>query len=145
MWNMWNLAFPRYMYLCSCLCEAAIQENFRNKVDIRSSYQDAFFNIALRQLCWNSLKNYCDRVQFLGNLYETLSNFEPLLRNFKYFITALINAEQLLFRSRLEISSVFWKSGENFNLEELTNPMLVGCNFPDNFTVDVAMGISQNF
>ena len=37
-----------------------------------------------------------DGVQLLVNLLVMLSNFEPLLRKFKYFITALINAEQLL-------------------------------------------------
>ena len=37
-----------------------------------------------------------DGVQLLVNLLVMLSNFEPLLRRFKYFITALINAEQLL-------------------------------------------------
>ena len=43
-----------------------------------------------------TLKNYCDGVRFLVNLHATFSNFEPLLRKFKYFIIALINAEQLL-------------------------------------------------
>ena len=38
-----------------------------------------------------------------------------------------------------ETSSAFWKSGENFNLEELINPMLVGYTFTENFAVDVAM------
>ena len=47
-------------------------------------------------------------------------------------------------RSPLESSSVFWKSGENFDLEELTIPMLVGYNFTENFTVEVAMGIFRN-
>ena len=41
--------------------------------------------------------------------------------------------------SPLETSSVFWKSGENVSLEELINAMLVGYNFIENFTVDVAM------
>ena len=40
-------------------------------------------------------------------------------------------------RSLLESSSVFWKSGENFNLKELTNPMLAGDNFMENFTAEV--------
>ena len=39
---------------------------------------------------------------------------------------------------------VLWKFGENFNLEDLTNPMLVGYNFTGNFTVDVAEGIFRN-
>ena len=47
-------------------------------------------------------------------------------------------------RSPLETSSVFWKSGENFNLEELINPMLAGYNFTENITVDVALGVFQN-
>ena len=47
-------------------------------------------------------------------------------------------------RSPLETSSVFWKSGENYNLEELINLMLVGYNFTENLTVDVAMGILRN-
>ena len=46
-------------------------------------------------LWWIYLKNYCVGVRILVNLHVTLSNFEPLLRKFKYFITALINAEQL--------------------------------------------------
>ena len=36
-------------------------------------------------------------------------------------------------RTPLESSSVFWKSEENFNLEELTNPILVGNKFTENF------------
>ena len=48
------------------------------------------------------------------------------------------------YRSPLESSPVFWKSGENFNLEELTNPMLVGYNFTENFTVEVDGGILGN-
>ena len=43
------------------------------------------------------VKNYCDGVQLLVNLHVALSNFEALLWKFKYFITALINVEQLLF------------------------------------------------
>ena len=39
---------------------------------------------------------------------------------------------------------MFWKSEENFNLEELTNPMLVGDNFTEIFTAEVAMGIFRN-
>ena len=57
---------------------------------------EAFSNIAVQHLQWNSLKNYCDEVQFLVNLHLTLSNFEPLLRKLNYFSTALVNAEQLL-------------------------------------------------
>ena len=63
---------------------------------------------------------------------------------FKYFITASINAEQLPCRSPLESSSAFWKSGENINLQELTNPMLVGYNFPENLTADAAVVTFQN-
>ena len=44
-------------------------------------------------------------------------------------------------RSPLESSTVFWKSEENFDLEELTNTVLVG----DNFTADVAMWISETY
>ena len=107
MLNMWNLEFVSlyiyiyiyiYIYLCNCLWETAIQENFWNKAATRSSYQDAFFNITVRQLCWNYLKNYCDGVQFLVNLHVTFSNFEPLLQKFKYFITALMNAEPVLLQ-----------------------------------------------
>ena len=75
---------------------AAIQENLRNKVVLRISHQDTFFNIAVQHLRRNSLKNTCDRVRFLVNLHVTLSNFEPLLRKFKYFIRALINEQLLL-------------------------------------------------
>ena len=49
------------------------------------------FNIATLHLWINYLKNTCDGVRFLLNLHLTLSSFEPLLRNFKYFIIALIN------------------------------------------------------
>ena len=38
---------------------------------------------------------------------------------------------------------VFWKSGENFDLEELINPMLAGYNFTENFIVEIAVGISE--
>ena len=44
----------------------------------------------LKKYLWQS------RVQLLANLHVMLSNFEALLRKFKYFITALINVEQLL-------------------------------------------------
>ena len=39
---------------------------------------------------------------------------------------------------------MFWNSGENFNLEELINSMLVGYNFDENLTVDVAVGTFRN-
>ena len=74
-------------------------------------------------------------MQFLVNLYVTLSNFELLLQKFKHFIIALMLNNY---------SCVFWKSEENFNLEELINPMLSGYNFTENITVDVALGIYQN-
>ena len=48
------------------------------------------------------------------------------------------------YRSLLETSSMFWKSGENLNMEELINPMLTGYNFTENFTVDIAVKISRN-
>ena len=51
--------------VCSCFWEAAMQEYFQNKIVLRSSHQDTFFNIAVLQLWWNSLKNTCDWVQFL--------------------------------------------------------------------------------
>ena len=47
-------------------------------------------------------------------------------------------------RLPLETSSMFWKSGENFNLEELTNPKLIGYNITENFTVDFAVGFFRN-
>ena len=78
-------------------------------------------------------------MRFLVNLHVTLPNLEPLLRKFKYFITALIDAEQLLLWITSRNLFVFLKSGENVNLEELINAMLVGYNFTENFTVDVAM------
>ena len=68
---------------------------FQNNV-LRYSHQDAFFNIAVLRLWWKYLKNTCDGGRILVNLHVTLSNFEPLLWKFKYFIPALINAEQLL-------------------------------------------------
>ena len=46
-------------------------------------------------------------------------------------------------RSPLESFCEFRKSGENFNLEELKNPILVGCNFTKIFTVDVLWGFSK--
>ena len=46
-------------------------------------------------------------------------------------------------RSRLETSSVFKKSGENFNLEELIKPMLAGYNFTANVTVENAVVTSN--
>ena len=62
------------------LWEAAMQECFQNKFVLKSSHQDIFFNIAVLQLWWNSLKNSCDGMQFLVNFHVTLSSFEPLLR-----------------------------------------------------------------
>ena len=54
------------------------------------------FSISLfdyyNEILWNVTEAECDSV----NMHVTLSNFESLLRKFKYFITALINAEQLL-------------------------------------------------
>ena len=44
----------------------------------------------------------------------------------------------------LESSSVFWKSGENFNPKQLIKFMLADGNFTENFTADVPMGIFQN-
>ena len=48
------------------------------------------------------------------------------------------------FEGLLESSSAFRKFEEKSNLEELTNPMFVGYNFIENFTVDVAEGIFRN-
>ena len=48
------------------------------------------------------------------------------------------------WRSPLETCSVFCKSGENFNLEELINPMLVGCSSTESFTEDAAVGTFRN-
>ena len=145
MWNFWFLIYIYIYNLCSCIWEVAIQENIRNKVAIRSSYQDAFSTIAVWQLCWNSLKNYCDGVWFLVNLHLTFSYFELLLQKFKYFIRALINVEQLLLQ--ITPRNVFLCSEnleKKFNLEELINPMLVCYNFTENFTVDVVVEIFQN-
>ena len=44
----------------------------------------------------------------------------------------------------LERSSLFRKSGENFNPKQLKNPMLADNNFTENFAADVPMGIFQN-
>ena len=66
--------------VCSCFWEAAMQEYFQNKIVLKSSHQDTFFNIAVPQLWWNSLKNSCDGMQFLVNFHVTLSSFEPLLQ-----------------------------------------------------------------
>ena len=84
--NEWCLKYDFLAPLMklNCLWEAAIQENLRNTVAIRSSHQDAFFNIAVRHLWRNSLKNYCDGVWFFVNLHVTFSNFEQLLQKFKY-------------------------------------------------------------
>ena len=47
-------------------------------------------------------------------------------------------------RTPLESFSVFWKSGENFNLEQLTNHMLARNNFTENFNADVPVEIFRN-
>ena len=57
-----------------------MQECFQNKFVLRISHPDAFFNIAVLLLRYDSMKNTCDGEQFLVNLHVTLSNFEPLLR-----------------------------------------------------------------
>ena len=93
----------QWIYVCSCLWEAAMQECFQNKFVLRSSLQDAFFNIAVLHLWWNSLKNTCDEVRFLINLHVTLSNFElydisaEKLYNAEKFHHS-INAEQKLLQ-----------------------------------------------
>ena len=46
--------------------------------------------------------------------------------------------------THLESSSVFWKSGKNFNPKQLTNLMLADDNFTENITADVPVGIFQN-
>ena len=84
-----------------------MQGCFQNKLVLRSSHQDTFFNIALLQLWWLSLKNTCDGVQLLVNFHVTLSSFEPLLRKKPYFITALINAEQQRLQNTEKTPSVF--------------------------------------
>ena len=61
---------------------------------IQEYLQGAFFNIGVLHLWRHSLKNTCDGQWFLVNLHLTLSNSEPLLQKFKYFVTTLIN-EQL--------------------------------------------------
>ena len=43
-----------------------------------------------------------------------------------------------------ESSSVSLKSGENFNLKQLTNLMLADGDFTENFTAGVPVGIFQN-
>ena len=55
-----------------------------------------FFNTAVLHLWWKSLKNNSDGGRIFVNLHVTFFNFEPLLWKFKYFIPALIDAEQLL-------------------------------------------------
>ena len=44
----------------------------------------------------------------------------------------------------LESSSLFSKSGENFNPKQLTNIMFADDNFTENFDADVLVGIFQN-
>ena len=44
----------------------------------------------------------------------------------------------------LESSSVFWKSGENFNPKQLTNLMLAVDNFTENYTADIHVRLFQN-
>ena len=39
---------------------------------------------------------------------------------------------------------VFWKSGEDFSPEQLTNRMLAGNNFTENFNTYVLVGFLQN-
>ena len=47
-------------------------------------------------------------------------------------------------RTPVENFSVFWKSGENFNPEELRNHMLAGNNFTENFSADVSVEFFWN-
>ena len=83
-------------------------------------------------------------MQLLVNLHVTLCNFKPLLIKFKYFIKALINAENYFCGITLESSSVFSKSEENFNPKQFTNIMFADDNLTESFTADVPMGIFQN-
>ena len=56
--EMWNICkFLKWIYLCGWLREATIQKYFQNKVALRSSHQDTFFNIVALHLWWNYLEN----------------------------------------------------------------------------------------
>ena len=44
-------------------------------------------------------------------------------------------------RTPLESSSVIWRSGKNFNTEQLTKPMFAGDSFNENLTADIAVAI----
>ena len=48
------------------------------------------------------------------------------------------------FITPLENFSVFWKFQEDFNPEYLTNPILAGNNFIENFNADVPVEIFQD-
>ena len=85
------------------------------------------------EILWKIIVRECDLFVIR---HLTLSNFEPLLQKFKYFITALINAEQLLL----------WIPSRNLFcvLKIWGNSMLAGYNFTKNFPVDVAGVIFRN-
>ena len=115
----------------------------QNKLFLRSSHQDAFFNTAVLHLWRNSFKNTCDGMQFLVNLHTTLSNSEPLLQKFKYFTTALVN-EQLLLQSSSRKLLLDSEKLERFSIQK-TNLILAGNNFTENFTANVLVGIFETY
>ena len=83
--NFWNV----YMFAA-----AFEKQPCRNVAKIRGSHQDAFFNIAVQFLRWNSMKNTSDGVQFFSKFACNALQFSTLPGKKLHFIIALINAEQ---------------------------------------------------
>ena len=89
---MCNLEFLR-KYIIAAVFE---KQPFRKISEIKLSLEAAIRMHFSTSLFDTYREILCNRVRFLVNLHLTLCNFEPLLRKFNYFITTLINAEQLL-------------------------------------------------
>ena len=89
-----HLDLLKWIYLRSCVWEAAFQECFQKIIALKSSHQDVYFYIAILNLWRNSLKNTWDGAQLLVSLQVTRSSIWPLVQNI--YISSHHFAEQLL-------------------------------------------------
>ena len=115
---------------CSCLWEAAIQECSQKVITIRSSHQDVSFNTTVLNLWSNYLKNTCDGVHFLVNLYIILFCFWPLVQKSCISSNNFVEQQLLWNTSRKLVQDVYFlkkQKGRNSKVEE-KNSCLTHCS-----------------
>ena len=131
---MCNLEFED-KYIFAAVLE---KQPFRKISEIKLT-SEAAIRMHFSILMFSTYSEFLEKLQQRSGIFSkpvsTFSNFEPRLQKFKYYYSST---------SALESTSAFRKSRENFNLEELSNSMLVGYNFTKNFTVDLPVGIFWN-